>query len=258
MKEQGSHLQNAPIRALGGVFRKTQAWGALAVALLLGTACASDPTTSEGAKQFQVEEFSKLELEVLGEVTYTQSDSSYMEVSGSPDLIERLTVSDKGGTLKIELEDKKKFSMNKKELVIKLGSPRLTEVDFNSIGTFRLAKGFTGGDLRIENNGVGEIKVADCQVGTFALESKGVGTVVVQGTATDASIRSEGMGEVDCAALQAANVKVESKGVGNISVYAATSLDIKMSGVGNLKYYGNPADVKTDISGMGKATNMGQ
>ena len=63
---------------------------------------------------------------------------------------------------------------------------------------------------------------------------------------------------MDCAALKAANVKVESKGVGNISVYATTSLNIQMSGVGNLKYYGNPADVKTDISGMGKATNMGQ
>lgn len=233
------------------------ATGLLAMALLPFAACSSS-SAKETSKQFPVKNFTALELEVLGEVTYTQSDSSYMEVSGSPDLIERLTVSDKGGTLKIELEDKKKFSMNKKELVIKLGSPRLTEVDFNSIGTFRLAKGFTGDALHISNNGVGEIKVADCQVGTFALDSKGVGTVVVQGTATDASIRSEGMGEVDCAALQAANVKVESKGVGNISVYAATSLDIKMSGVGNLKYYGNPADVKTDISGMGKATNMGQ
>ena len=231
--------------------------GLLAMALLPFAACSSS-TAKETSKQFPVKNFTALELEVIGEVFYTQSDSVYMHVAGSADLIERLSVKDDNSTLKVELKDKKKFSMNKKELVIRIGSPQLTAVDFNSIGTFHLAKGFRGDALRIANNGVGTIKVEDCQVTTFALESKGVGTVVVQGTATDASIRSEGMGEVDCAALQAANVKVESKGVGNISVYAATSLDIKMSGVGNLKYYGNPADVKTDISGMGKATNMGQ
>lgn len=234
------------------------ATGLLAMALLPFAACSSSSSAKETSKRFPVADFTALELEVIGEVFYTQSDSSYLHVTGSADLIERLKVANTNGTLEVELEDKKKFSMNKKELVIRIGSPRLTAVDFNSIGTFHLAKGFRGDALHIANNGVGEIKVEDCQVTTFALDSKGVGTVVVQGTATDASIRSEGMGEVDCAALKAANVKAESKGVGNISVYATTSLDIKLSGVGNLKYYGNPADVKTDISGMGKATNMGQ
>ncbi|MBS1945083.1 MAG: DUF2807 domain-containing protein [Bacteroidetes bacterium] len=233
------------------------ATGLLAMALLPFAACSSS-SAKETSKQFPVKNFTALELEVLGEVIYTQSDSSYMHVSGSANLIERLSVNNDNGTLKVELKDRKKFSMNKKELVIRLGSPQLTEVDFSSIGTFHLAKGFTGDALHIANNGVGQIKVEDCAVTTFALDSKGVGSVVVQGTATDASIRSEGMGEVDCAALKAANVKVESKGVGNISVYATTSLNIQMSGVGNLKYYGNPADVKTAISGMGKATNMGQ
>lgn len=66
------------------------------------------------------------------------------------------------------------------------------------------------------------------------------------------------MGEIDCSELKSKNTKVVGKGVGELSVYAKDSINITLTGIGNVKYYGNPASVKTDISGIGKATKMDQ
>jgi len=197
-----------------------------------------------------------MDIKILGDVYYEQSDSVYLDVAGSSDLIEKLKVFSNNGTLSIELENPKKFSMNKKDLKIKVGSPKIESVNFNSIGTLYLKNTFKNDKLSIANNGVGQIKIDDCQVTTFDLSSKAVGAIEVKGTSNQATIYSEGMGKIDCSEFKSESTKVTSKGMGDISVYAKSSLDILIEGVGNVKYYGNPADVKSAISGLGKATNM--
>ncbi len=210
---------------------------------------------SNTSKTYDISEFTSLDLELIGEVFYEQSDSTYLNVSGSSILIDALQVSDDNGALSIKLRNKQKFT-GKKKLVVKVGSPHLAKVNFESIGSLRFKNKFIGDDLSINNKGVGEIIIDDFQVEKFNLVSKSIGSIKIKGTSNSTSINSVGLGEIDASEFKSKKVKIVSEGVENLSVYAEDSIDITMKGLGNINYYGNPAEVKTDISKLGKVNRI--
>ena len=224
--------------------------------LFSAASCVDSGLDSNTSITYTVSDFSRLNLEVIGEVIYEQADSSYLNVSGSSTLIEALKVSDSKGELSIELKNKRKFSGGKKELVIRVGSLHLQSINSKSIGTLHLRNYFEGDKLNITNKGIGNIIIDDCHVRTFDLTSKSVGVIEVKGTSDEAFIHSEGLGDIDCSEFKTKNTKVVSKGTGDLSVNAQNSIDISITGIGNVNYYGNPEEVKTDISGIGKARKM--
>lgn len=226
--------------------------------LFTAVSCSNSEPDSTTSRTYDVTNFTSLNLELIGDIIYEQTDSSYLNASGSSILIDALKVSNSNGKLSVELKDKQKFSGSKKELVIKVGSPNIESINFESIGKLRLKNSVKGDKLDITNNGIGQINIDDCHVNTFNLTSKSVGLIEVKGSANDVTINSEGVGQIDCSDFKANQVKVVSKGTGNLSVFAKESIDITLKGVGNVKYYGNPAEVKTDISGIGKVKNMDQ
>lgn len=229
----------------------------LATLILFSVAsCKSPASDSIISKTYPISDFSSLNLELIGDVFYEQADSVYLTASGSSTLIEALNVSNSKGELSIELKNKRKYSASKKELVIRVGSPRLQILTTKSIGTVHLENYFESDELNITNKGVGQIKIDDCHVGTFNLTSQSVGLIEVKGTSNEVFIHSEGLGNIDCSEFESKKTTVVSKGVGNLSVYAQESVDISIAGIGTVNYYGDPAEVKTDISGMGKATKM--
>lgn len=227
-----------------------------ALILFAAASCTNTEPDSITSKTYDISDFSSLNLELIGEVQYVQADSSYLNASGSSTLIDALNVSNDNGKLSIELKNRDQYSNSKKELVIKVSSPRLESVTFESIGSLHLKDFIESDKLEITNEGIGQIKIDDCHVGTFKLTSKSVGSVEVKGTANEVIIKSEGVGNIDCSNLKAKEAEVVCKGTGNISVFAQESIDITVKGIGNVKYYGNPSKVNTDISGLGKATAM--
>lgn len=212
----------------------------------------SDSNTS---KTYDISEFTSLNLELIGEVFYEQADSAYLNVSGSSILIDALQVSSDNGVLSIKLRNKQKFT-GKKKLVVKVGSPHLAKVNFESVGTLHFKNKFIGNEVSINNKGVGQIIIDNFQVEKFNLISKSIGSIKIKGTSNSTSINSVGLGEIDASEFKSKKVKVVSEGMENLSVYAEDSIDITMKGLGNINYYGNPAEVKTDISKLGKVNRI--
>jgi len=197
-----------------------------------------------------------LNLEIVGNVYYEQSDSHYLDIKGGSNLIEMLTVTNSEGKLSIELKDKNNLSGNKNNLEFRIGSPHLEKISLNSVGVFISDNEFKGDKLSIINNGVGNIKIRNCNVRDFNLISNGVGTITITGNTIRTFINSQGVGEIDCSHFKSEKTIVECRGIGNASVYAKDNIDIKLSGIGSVKYYGNPEEVKSNISGLGKIENM--
>lgn len=244
------------MKPLISISAKTAYFCLVVTILLLQGACHQSTSAVGDTKSFSVSDFSRLNLELVGDVYYEQSPNSYMEASGDPDLIGRLQVSSKGQMLSIGMDDPRQLTFNKKDLTIKIGSPQLSSIDNNSVGTFYIEKTLKGNMLAINNTGVGQIKITDCQVSDFTLDTKAVGAVEIRGSAQRTVIQSDGVGKIDCSGFRSVNTKVTSNGVGDLSVYAKNSLELAIFGMGNIKYFGNPSVVKSDIKGLGKVINM--
>jgi hypothetical protein len=83
----------------------------------------------------------------------------------------------------------------------------------------------------------------------------GVGVVELSGSADELDIILSGAGRINALDLFAQKCAVQSSGAGVCSLYAVSELAVKLSGIGKVRYGGNPT-VKSEISGLGKLVSI--
>ena len=88
----------------------------------------------------------------------------------------------------------------------------------------------------ININGVGNVKLSDDNV-------------------SDLDISLSGVGNIDAKNYQVENVFIKHSGVGDAKIWASKSLSGTLSGVGNIRYKGNPT-VNINVTGVGKVSKL--
>jgi len=104
-------------------------------------------------------------------------------------------------------------------------------------------------EIRID--GAGDVDVADFHGDSFVFECRGAGDLDIAGEVDHLEIDIRGAGDVNARDLKAANVDVSITGAGDAEVFASRSLKGRITGVGNLEYWGGPDDKDTRVSGIG-------
>jgi hypothetical protein len=99
--------------------------------------------------------------------------------------------------------------------------------------------------------GAGSATVNNISGDSIKLGFQGAGKLVANGKVKQLKIKANGVGAIDTKSLLAQNAAVRFEGVGSVKVYASESLDLNVSGMGSLNYYGNPGKVKKSVSGIG-------
>lgn len=99
--------------------------------------------------------------------------------------------------------------------------------------------------------GAGDVEIEGLKGDSFEFDLRGAGDVQLQGEVDKLEIRLAGAGDVDAHELKADHVEAQVSGAGNASVYAKKSIRGRVSGVGNLEYYGDPEERDTHVSGVG-------
>ncbi len=100
-------------------------------------------------------------------------------------------------------------------------------------------------------SGAADINIAGFQGETFKFQLSGAADLEMNGAVENLEIQVSGAGEIDTRDLKARHVKVRISGAGNANITASESLDAKVSGVGNIRYWGDPTEKKTTVSGLG-------
>lgn len=100
-------------------------------------------------------------------------------------------------------------------------------------------------------SGAAEVDIAKFAGERFEFALSGAAELEMDGVVEDLDIQVSGAGEIDTRDLEARHVKVRISGAGHANITASESLDAKVSGVGNINYWGNPSDKSTSVSGLG-------
>jgi hypothetical protein len=121
---------------------------------------------------------------------------------------------------------------------------------------YRTAKGITVRigvpDLEgILTTGAGDIRITNVKNDKLVVSSKGAARIEASGQTKFASITSTGAGQIDANKLHAESATVTVTGAGHVNVYATRRLDATVSGVGQITYDGDPAEVNRKVSGIG-------
>lgn len=156
-----------------------------------------------------------------------------LKISGDPQLFERIKTEVVDGRLNIT------FKTENKNLELKnLPHIRVT------LPTLR----------NLTEEGAGQTVLTDIDSKRLDINYKGAGRLAASGKVQDLSLEARGVGEVDTKGLIAQDANVDFEGVGDVKIYASHRLDLLVSGMGDLTYYGKPHVVNKMASGFGNIT----
>jgi hypothetical protein len=100
-------------------------------------------------------------------------------------------------------------------------------------------------------SGSGDLKLAvDAQ--KFNMSLSGSGDIILSGTADDFTSSISGSGDINASDLKSKTVSVSISGSGDTKVSCSESLYARVSGSGDIVYYGNPVKKDTKVAGSGE------
>jgi len=105
-------------------------------------------------------------------------------------------------------------------------------------------------DLSVTMSGAGNMQLS-LDVKRLATAMSGVGNLQLEGKANEHKASMSGTGNLQAFKLITENTTITSSGVGNAEIYASNSIEATLSGMGNLRYKGDPKEMDTKISGFG-------
>ena len=106
----------------------------------------------------------------------------------------------------------------------------------------------------ISSTGAADIDVTNVKNNQLTISWQGAGRIEAAGETQFISISSTGAGKIDTSKLTAERAKVSVTGAAHVDVYARQQLDVTVSGVGQVTYYGNPGVVNKTVTGLGSVT----
>ena len=195
-----------------------------------------DASDNVVTKAYNLSPFEEVRMNCAGKVQLIQSDTKdgVVELTAPDNYIELYKFESEGGRLNIDFR-KHNINIHTKDVIIKVYTTNLT---------------------KIQNSGVGAIEMDKLDTDLMDIVNSGVGSINISGIADNVKLINSGVGSINASDLKALNVKAIVSGVGSISCYASEKIDGKVSGVGSLKYGGNPKHKNNKRSGVGSISEM--
>ena len=216
------------------------------VGLLTLAACKQDPGILI-TEERSLPSFTALELGGAGKVLITQDTTYAIRIEAGDRLMNYIETEVTNGKLRI-WERSNRFHNWKPvryfvsaaylDRIVLAGSGEITGNDFQTQ------------DLELILAGSGRIYVAADPAHTRA-EITGSGQIDVTGATQTLDLRITGSGEFECRSFISDTTDVTITGSGRAVVNTTEALFAKISGSGDIWYYGNPPVVETNISGSG-------
>ncbi len=194
--------------------------------------------------------FEKVILNGNFNVTLIQGEGEHIIVAGKKQSLAELEVLQRGRTVIVQPIDKHRVKAVKK-VEITLYLKTISKLELNGISGLVCATPLRSDHLRLDCNGIRDLEL-HLEIGALDAVFNGIGTAYLYGRAEEASIEYTGIGNLEAFDLVTERLNLESTGIGRVEVHAVAELSVVASGIGSVRYLGNPAITDLDGSGIGK------
>ena len=187
-------------------------------------------------KEYKLKPFEKVHMRCVGAVELIQDEkkSGTVELTAPENYIELYKFENNGNELEIDFA-KQHINIHTRNVKIKV---------------------YTNDLLALKNSGASSIKMDSLDTDKIEIVNSGVGSITIGGLADDVTLHNSGVGSINAENLKALNVKANVSGVGSITCYASERIEGKVTGVGSLKYAGNPKHKDNKRTGVGSISEM--
>ena len=197
-----------------------------------------EPSENIVKAKYPQEAFDKVENHVVGTIQLVQSNESRVTLSAPENYIELFEFKNEDGKLDIRFK-KDNVSLFTENITIIIYTPNLSKVKNSGAADVHMDNLKTD-EIEISNSGVGSFNLANIEARKVDVSCSGVGSITLYGQTDEVELECSGVGSINAKELKAREVDARVTGVGGIDCYASESIKGRVSGVGSLKYAGNP------------------
>lgn len=192
------------------------------IALLLSAVLCSTAFAAEkfSTRTYPLGDFTRLDVSNVVKVIYTQGDSYKVQLTGRADWLNLMEVTSKGGTLKVQAKNSKKFKNVKKKdqpdgehnFILRLTAPCLQDISLSGVSAFE-SKRLTPDHLSVRLGGVSKfeadaVECAQCNITLSGASKVEADHLTCQKFTADVS----GASKVDIEQLKAKDVQCNISG----------------------------------------------
>jgi hypothetical protein len=207
---------------------------------------------SHTTEKREVGTFDALDIELAADIFIRQGDSAQVEVEGPDDVLERIKTEVKDGKLYVTTQSNWKNWNQFEKIRLYLTVPTLNEVVFSGVGKMEMKGKWVGQKLKLKLEGAHNVYMPDLKLEEFIAIFDGTGSLEVGGNADKVKLTLNGTGSIFANDLVAQNAKCSVNGVGKLECQVSDELVADVSGLGSILYGGEPKNVRSSVSGLGR------
>ena len=203
-------------------------------------------------KDLSIAAFTGIDLTGALDVKFTRAAQQKVTVEGQANLIDLIETSVSNGVWTIKTRE---CYSTDKPFVVHISAPVIDRVHLQGSGDVSSADAFEAEVIDLAVQGSGDIKM-NFTAKQIVATVQGSGDITLQGSTSELTCTIQGSGDVKAADLKTDRTKATITGSGDVSVTASMSIDAKITGSGDVKYRGNPPEVKSHVTGSGEVAPM--
>lgn len=204
------------------------------------------------SEQRELRDFTRIDTELAADIYIRQGDSFSFSAEGSEESLERMETSVKNGELFITKQSKWKVWKELERLHIYITVPTLDDLVFSGAGNVVLEGHWEAPKMKIELQGAYNLSALDVAIVDLKVELNGVGSLDIGGKSTNGNLMVNGTGNIYAYDLAIQNARCTVNGVGKLECSVTDELVADVSGMGSVRYRGDPKNVKSSVNGLGK------
>ena len=212
-----------------------------------------------------IESFDKINFKDFGTLILTQGEQEALTIEADEELMNDLISEVRDGKLYLGLEEEwfsrlgklvsSIFSSSNYKVIYHLTFVSLEKISVSGKCNLK-CDAIHADSLKLNVSGYGNLDFGQIEADVLKTNISGRGEFKGTGAVNHQDINISGSGEYQAPDLSSQTAKVVISGQGNATLRVAENLDITISGVGQVNYYGRPS-LRQVISGMGKSKRIG-
>jgi hypothetical protein len=204
----------------------------------------------------EVSDFDKVSISSIGTLIITQGDKEELKIEGQQYITQRILTTVRNQILTIEYSGSLfGDAIPTEPIIYRLTVDNLSGLHLAGAANIRVSHLETE-RLEIRVTGVGAVTIDALTTEELDVDLSGAGSVRVVGQAENQSLLLSSVGEYDASNFACKHSKINLTGAGVATVWAQETLDVKLSGIGSVEYYGTPV-VTSKVTGLGRLMELG-
>ncbi|MDD5368090.1 MAG: DUF2807 domain-containing protein [Anaerolineaceae bacterium] len=202
-----------------------------------------------------VNDFNEVILKGFGDLIVKQSEEEELIVEAEESVLPYVTTDVHNHRLVIEYRNPLVLDTSRRPIVYHLSVKEILGIDITGAGTLE-SDHITSSTLRLGVGGSGTIQVDDLQAEKVVVAISGTAQVELTGKAMQEEITVSGSATVQAWGLICQSARVRVSGTAKVTVRAVDTLEVSISGMGTVEYFGAPR-ITRNITGIGKLVRFG-